>query len=156
MCSGPDTGMARADGFFSNGSVSGLATASGSVDPSINFRADVSIQAAYQITFFGPTGPGFMEADVCGFLSNEAEASFSLITPNGSMNFGFTRTNSCNPPYDIPITFGVPLDVQLSLNVAAQGIRLQAALVDFSYQALDAMKNPVSATAEIVIPDPST
>jgi hypothetical protein len=133
-------------------------------DFSTFYSASMSIQADYQITFFGDQGPGYMEVNLCGHADDIAHAAASLITPNGSTTAsGFPRLGLQCTTDDIPITFGAPLDIQLSLTseahtIAGNGVLYgnQVALVEFAYRALDANKNPTPFTVEVVIPEPAT
>jgi len=156
----PEGGSAHAEADFSGTGADVVAFAFATFDFSERFSATASIQAAYQITFSGPEGPGYMEVTICSTHDSLGSVSASLITPNGSVNW--SASAACSPPGDIPIVFGVPLDLQLSLladsgtvhccGVGAEG----GASASFSYQALDAARNPVSATPEVVVPEPST
>jgi hypothetical protein len=164
ICYGPGQGMSRAEaGLFADGGAMGFATAMGQLnDFSTFFSATMAIQAAYQITFFGIQGPGYMHAEVCGFEDDLGAASATLITPNGSIFAdNFPRITMCRIN-DIPITFGVPLDVRLSFNADVAHVSCcgaageDGAAVDFTYLVLDANKNLVPFTVEVVIPEPST
>jgi hypothetical protein len=160
-CSGPDGGLAQAEGSFSNLGAHGFALANGTLDRSIFFSATTSIQAAYQITFSGAEGPGYMEATVCLNESSLGTGSVSVITPNGSISGAGVPFQTVCRVQDIPIIFGAPLDVQLSLEASAFATccgvgGLNSASVDFSYKALDAKENPVPFTVEVVVPEPST
>jgi hypothetical protein len=164
ICSGPAQGESQAGAGFGDRGAGGYASAMGQyLDYSTFFSASMSIQAEYQITFLGPQGPGFMDVTICGFANDLGSFSACLITPNGSLRLsGFPYNFSCFAPDDIPITFGVPLDVQLSLQSSVGHVSCcghfgeDGASVELTYQALDARKNPVSATVEVVIPEPST
>jgi hypothetical protein len=135
-------------------------------DPSKLFSATATIQATYQITFFGAESPGYMEATLCGGHDRLGSLSASLITPNSSLSWqgrpGGSTGYDCSPPDDIPIVFGVPLDVQLSLQATSGSTHCcgivgeGGATASLSYQALDATMSPVSWTAAVVIPEPST
>jgi hypothetical protein len=160
-CSGPDGGSAQAEGDFSNLGAAGFVVAFGTLDRSVFFSATISIQAAYQVTFSGAEGPGYMEATVCLNEDSLGNGSVSVITPNGSISRNGTPFQTVCGQQDIPIVFGVPLDIQLSLQASAFatccGVGGESfASVDFSYQALDANKSPVPFTAEVVVPEPST
>jgi len=127
-CSGPGEGMARAEGNFGEFGAGFIASAGGTLlDVLKEFSATASIQAAYQITFSGPAGPGYMEATVC-LAQDNAFYSASLITPNGSMNWqsGSSVSHVCLEPGDtliVPIVFGTPLDIQLSMEVRSGPVR---------------------------------
>jgi hypothetical protein len=111
------------------------------------------IEASYQMTFLGSTGPGFIQPELCVDIHGRAQGAF--VTPNGSVDsFGGCRVG------EIPIVFGVPLDVQLTLSAGAFARNGQATsgvggFLDF-YPVLDAQRNPVEATVIVVIPEPST
>jgi hypothetical protein len=160
-CSGPDGGLAQAEGSFDNLGAHGFTVAFATLDHSIFFSASAAIQAAYQITFSGADGPGYMEATVCISKDSLGNGSLTVITPNGSLDGTGTPHFTVCRVQDIPIVFGIPLDVQLSLQASAMAVCCGVggenfASVDFTYQALDANKNPVPFTAAVVVPEPST
>jgi hypothetical protein len=110
------------------------------------------IDASYQITFTGSTGPGYIQPVLCADIHGNSSGSF--VTPNGSIDSiaGCTST-------EIPIVFRVPLDAQLTLqsfsfNVGRNATDGVGASLDF--RVLDAQMNPVPVTAIVVIPEPST
>jgi hypothetical protein len=103
--------------------------------------------------FSGSTGPGFMQPELCVDIHSRAQGSF--ITPNGSI----ASDAGCRSA-EIPIVFGVPLDVRLTLQADAFARNGQATsgvggFLDFG-PVLDAQMNPVAATVSVVIPEPST
>jgi len=114
--------------------------------------AHAQIEASYQITVSGSTGPGYIQPELC--VDTHGLSSGSFVTPNGSIN----SSAGCRVG-EIPIVFGVPLDVQLTLlassfnrgNLAPDGVGAWFALSEV----LDAQMNPVAATVSIVIPEPS-
>ena len=166
ICYGPAQGTSQAGGnFFSDGQANVYAASMGqNQDFSTFFSAGSSLQAAYQITFFSAPGSGYvntgyMEAELSGFADDLGSASASLVTPNGSMNWGdYLRYLIL----DVPITFGVPLDIQLSLKANVSRVSCcghageDGAAAMFTYRVLDATKNPVPFTVEVVIPEPLT
>jgi len=160
----PDVGFAMAGGRFDDTGASVLAAAVQYQNDSPSFKAVASLQAEYEITFSGAEGPGYMEPTLCAQDSGAISGGFaSLTTPGGSVSV-FSSSLFClgpTPPLYIPIVFGVPMDVQLSLQAYA-GPTLpfagsqKSAHAKLDYRVLDATKNPVPFTVEVVIPEPST
>jgi hypothetical protein len=109
--------------------------------------------ASYQMTFSGSSGPGYIQPELCADIHGYSSGSF--VTPNGSISSG----PGCRTA-KIPIVFGVPLDVQLALQADSFDVGLHAtgavgAFLDF-LPVLDAQLNPVAATVDVAIPEPST
>jgi hypothetical protein len=159
-------GSAHAEADFGDTGAGIVGFALGTFDPFKRFSATASIQAAYQITFFGAEGPGYMEATLCGGHDRLGSLSAFLITPNSSLSWQGRPASSpgydCTPPTGIPIVFGVPLDVQLSLQATSGSASCcglggeEGADAWLRYQVLDATEKPVSWTASVVVLEPST
>ena len=161
ICSGPDDGMAQAVGLFDDIGGAVVASALGTFDRFLFFSATALLEAAYQITLFGAQGPGYLEVSPCVTHDSFGFASASLISSEGSV-FWSPAFSSCSPPNDLPIVFGVPLDLQLSLQArggpvscCGRGAEGGASASPF-YRVLDARRNPVSWTAEVIVPEPRT
>jgi hypothetical protein len=58
------------------------------------------IEASYQITFLGSTGPGYILPELCVDIHGNAQGSF--VTPNGSID----SLAGCRST-EIPILFGM-------------------------------------------------
>jgi hypothetical protein len=115
--------------------------------------AHASMDASYQITFWGGTGPGYIEPQLCTDIHGLSQGSF--VTPYGSIESFPGRCMFT----DIPIVFGAPLDVHLTLqafSIAFNNRATDGVGANLYFRVLDAQMNPVASTASVVIPEPST
>ena len=163
-CFGAQPGGASAEARVNFAGLAGpiwiLAEASAWVGD-IRYSATASVTASYQITFFGADGPGYITASFCDHNDHYiGRVSGSLVTPNGNIQSlpAPNQGESCNPPGSyIPIVFGQPLNVALSMDAEMNyhGNAAEAAYIGFSgYSVFDANMKPVTWTAAVVIPEP--
>ena len=149
--------LALLDATFTNGMNILAEVASIPNDPTI-FSASGSINATFQVTFLGDSGPGFVQVMLCDQHDpTEGTASASMVTSNGSVT---ANPGVCTePPPFIPIVFGTPLSVQINLQAQAaarQGHQGSANASFSGFTVFDAQMQPVPLVAVVDIPEPAT